>query len=49
LSSLDKVFGPSTTTPAVYDVAARPVVKAAMEGINGISFFDDVVDYRNFN
>lgn len=30
----DRVFGPSTTTEAVYDVAARPVVKGAMEGIN---------------
>ncbi|KAF8672173.1 hypothetical protein HU200_049740 [Digitaria exilis] len=34
----DKVFGPSTTTEAVYDVAARPVVKGAMEGINGTVF-----------
>ncbi|KAJ3682165.1 hypothetical protein LUZ60_014738 [Juncus effusus] len=34
----DRVFGPATNTPAVYDVAARPVVKAAMEGINGTVF-----------
>lgn len=32
---LDKVFGPQATTIDVYDVAARPVVKAAMEGVNG--------------
>lgn len=31
----DKVFGPQATTMDVYDVAARPVVKAAMEGVNG--------------
>ncbi|KAG2547897.1 hypothetical protein PVAP13_9KG131100 [Panicum virgatum] len=34
----DRVFGPSTTTEAVYDVAARPVVIGAMEGINGTVF-----------
>ncbi|VAH05131.1 unnamed protein product [Triticum turgidum subsp. durum] len=34
----DRVFGPSTATEAVYDVAARPVVKGAMEGINGTVF-----------
>lgn len=33
---LDRVFGPATASQAVYDVAARPVVKAAMEGINGM-------------
>ncbi|VAH05135.1 unnamed protein product [Triticum turgidum subsp. durum] len=33
-----RVFGPSTATEAVYDVAARPVVKGAMEGINGTVF-----------
>lgn len=33
---VDRVFGPDTCTPEVYEVAARPVVKAAMEGINGI-------------
>ena len=31
----DKVFGPQATTVEVYDVAAKPVVKAAMEGVNG--------------
>ncbi|KAF6160532.1 hypothetical protein GIB67_019472 [Kingdonia uniflora] len=34
----DRVFGPSTTSQMVYDVAARPVIKAAMEGINGTVF-----------
>lgn len=33
---LDRVFGPDTSTQDVYEVAARPVVKAAMEGINGM-------------
>lgn len=32
----DRVFGPDTVTEEVYEVAARPVVKAAMEGINGM-------------
>ena len=32
----DKVFGPHTNSQEVYDVAAKPVVKAAMEGVNGI-------------
>ncbi|WOL10565.1 kinesin-like protein KIN-7K, chloroplastic [Canna indica] len=36
--AFDRVFGPTTTTEAVYNVAARPVVKAAMEGINGTVF-----------
>ncbi|KAG9442826.1 hypothetical protein H6P81_018680 [Aristolochia fimbriata] len=36
--AFDRVFGPSTTSKAVYDVAARPVVKAAMEGVNGTVF-----------
>lgn len=31
----DKVFGPHTATPDVYEVAAQPVVKAAMDGVNG--------------
>lgn len=35
LISSDKVFGPETSTPDVYDVAAKPVVKAAMDGITG--------------
>lgn len=34
----DKVFGPSTATQEVYEVAGRPVVKNAMEGINGMSY-----------
>ncbi|KAK1384446.1 UTP--glucose-1-phosphate uridylyltransferase [Heracleum sosnowskyi] len=33
-----KVFGPSTATQDVYEVAGRPVVKNAMEGINGTVF-----------
>ncbi|XP_057520798.1 kinesin-like protein KIN-7D, mitochondrial [Amaranthus tricolor] len=36
--AFDKVFGPNSNTEEVYDVAARPVVKAAMEGINGTVF-----------
>ncbi|CAN1320117.1 Kinesin-like protein KIN-7D, mitochondrial [Linum perenne] len=36
--AFDKVFGPHTNTEDVYDIAARPVVKAAMEGINGTVF-----------
>ncbi|XP_010416882.1 PREDICTED: kinesin-like protein KIN-7M, chloroplastic isoform X1 [Camelina sativa] len=36
--AFDKVFGPQATTPEVYDVAAKPVVKAAMEGVNGTVF-----------
>lgn len=32
----DKVFGPHATSQEVYEVAAKPVVKAAMEGVNGI-------------
>ncbi|CAL0304256.1 unnamed protein product [Lupinus luteus] len=34
----DRVFGPHTNTDEVYEVAAKPVVKAAMEGINGTVF-----------
>ncbi|KAG8094209.1 hypothetical protein GUJ93_ZPchr0012g19795, partial [Zizania palustris] len=33
-----RVFGPTTTTRHVYDVAARYVVSGAMEGINGTIF-----------
>lgn len=44
----DKVFGPSTTTEAVYDVAARPVVKGAMEGINGTPFFTCLDHLKHF-
>ncbi|KAL6561055.1 Kinesin-like protein KIN-7D, mitochondrial [Orobanche gracilis] len=36
--AFDKVFGPNTNTQEVYEVAARPVVKAAMEGVNGTVF-----------
>ncbi|XP_042501458.1 kinesin-like protein KIN-7D, mitochondrial isoform X1 [Macadamia integrifolia] len=36
--AFDRVFGPDTTSQQVYDVAARPVVKAAMEGVNGTVF-----------
>ena len=32
----DKVFGPHTASQEVYEVAAKPVVKAAMEGVNGM-------------
>ncbi|XP_073139567.1 kinesin-like protein KIN-7D, mitochondrial isoform X3 [Henckelia pumila] len=34
----DRVFRSDASTPEVYDVAARPVVKAAMEGVNGTVF-----------
>ncbi|KAL3621285.1 Kinesin-like protein KIN-7D, mitochondrial [Castilleja foliolosa] len=36
--AFDKVFGPNTDTPEVYEIAARPVIKSAMEGINGTVF-----------
>ncbi|GER42288.1 kinesin-related protein [Striga asiatica] len=36
--AFDKVFGHNTNTQEVYEVAARPVVKAAMDGINGTVF-----------
>ncbi|XP_042002827.1 kinesin-like protein KIN-7D, mitochondrial isoform X3 [Salvia splendens] len=36
--AFDRVFGPDTITEEVYGVAARPVVKSAMEGINGTVF-----------
>lgn len=29
------MFGPTTTTRQVYDVAAQHVISGAMEGING--------------
>lgn len=32
----DRVFGQHATSQEVYDVAAKPVVKAAMEGVNGM-------------
>ncbi|KAL6523184.1 hypothetical protein OROGR_016787 [Orobanche gracilis] len=34
----DRVFGPTTTTRHVYDVAAQHTVNGAMEGINGTIF-----------
>ncbi|KAK6945398.1 Kinesin motor domain [Dillenia turbinata] len=34
----DRVFGPTTTTRHVYDVAAQYVINGAMEGINGTIF-----------
>ncbi|GMH13469.1 hypothetical protein Nepgr_015310 [Nepenthes gracilis] len=36
--AFDKVFGPNVTSEEVYEVAALPVVKAAMEGVNGTVF-----------
>ncbi|GAB4837854.1 Kinesin-like protein KIN-7D, mitochondrial [Ancistrocladus abbreviatus] len=36
--AFDKVFGQNATSEEVYEVAARPVVKAAMEGVNGTVF-----------
>lgn len=32
---VDRVFGPTTTTRQVYDVAAQHIISGAMEGING--------------
>lgn len=34
----DRVFGPTTTTRHVYDVAAQHIVSGSMEGINGTIF-----------
>ncbi|TKY53239.1 Kinesin-related protein 11 [Spatholobus suberectus] len=34
----DRVFGPTTTTHQVYDVAAQHIISGAMEGINGTIF-----------
>ncbi|KAJ6766023.1 KINESIN-LIKE PROTEIN KIN-7D MITOCHONDRIAL [Salix purpurea] len=36
--AFDKVFGPHTASHEVYEVAAKPVVMAAMEGVNGTVF-----------
>ncbi|XWS40087.1 hypothetical protein CRYUN_Cryun18bG0110200 [Craigia yunnanensis] len=36
--AFDRVFGPQATSQEVYEVAAKPVVKAAMEGVNGTVF-----------
>ncbi|KAH1040434.1 hypothetical protein J1N35_042177 [Gossypium stocksii] len=34
----DRVFGPHATSQEVYEIAAKPVVQAAMEGVNGTVF-----------
>ncbi|KAL8259822.1 hypothetical protein R6Q59_027775 [Mikania micrantha] len=34
----DRVFGPTTTTRHVYDIAAQHVVSSVMEGVNGTIF-----------
>ncbi|KAG4205779.1 hypothetical protein ERO13_A04G123800v2 [Gossypium hirsutum] len=36
--AFDRVFGPHATSQEVYEIAARPVVQAAMEGVNGTVF-----------
>ncbi|KAL3012606.1 hypothetical protein AAZX31_06G008600 [Glycine max] len=36
--AFDRVFGPHTNSDEVYEVAAKPVIKAAMEGVNGTVF-----------
>ncbi|XP_022146181.1 kinesin-like protein KIN-7D, mitochondrial [Momordica charantia] len=36
--AFDRVFGAQTSTHEVYEVAAKPVIKAAMEGVNGTVF-----------
>ncbi|XP_020239431.1 kinesin-like protein KIN-7D, mitochondrial isoform X2 [Cajanus cajan] len=36
--AFDRVFGPHTISDEVYEVAAKPVVKSAMEGVNGTVF-----------
>ncbi|XP_041999302.1 kinesin-like protein KIN-7D, mitochondrial [Salvia splendens] len=36
--AFDRVFGSNTNTLEVYEVAARPVVKSAMDGVNGTVF-----------
>ncbi|KAF2301918.1 hypothetical protein GH714_030399 [Hevea brasiliensis] len=41
--AFDRVFGPHTFSQEVYDVAAKPVVKAAMEGVNGRSKFSGII------
>lgn len=33
----DRVFGPHASSQEVYEIAARPVVQAAMEGVNGMA------------
>lgn len=44
----DRVFGPDTNTPEVYEVAALPVVKAAMEGVNGMLTFLFVMEEYDY-
>ncbi|PNX55480.1 kinesin-like protein [Trifolium pratense] len=34
--AFDRVFGPHTVSDEVYEVLAKPVVKVAMEGVNGM-------------
>ena len=53
IDNVDTVFGPNSNTDEVYDIAARPVVKAAMEGINGMTIpnfmiwcWDRVIPHR---
>lgn len=44
---VDRVFGPTTTTRHVYDVAAQHAVNGAMEGINGtkqVRMFSDLAE-----
>lgn len=36
--AFDRVFGDQATSQEVYEVAARPIIKAAMEGVNGTVF-----------
>ncbi|ESW03769.1 hypothetical protein PHAVU_011G040700 [Phaseolus vulgaris] len=36
--AFDRVFGPHTNSDEVYEVAAKPVVKSAMDGVNGTVF-----------
>ncbi|KAK8316299.1 hypothetical protein V6Z12_A13G033900 [Gossypium hirsutum] len=36
--AFDRVFGSHATSQEVYEIAAKPVVKAAMEGVNGTVF-----------
>ncbi|RVW30801.1 Kinesin-like protein KIN-7K, chloroplastic [Vitis vinifera] len=46
---IDRVFGPTTTTRHVYDVAAQHIVGGAMEGINGKLFcaYDEKLNLKN--
>jgi hypothetical protein len=37
------VFGPTTTTRHVYDVAAQHVISGAMEGVNGNLFLSGFI------